>query len=38
MGRVIGLDVSKHSVEVAILEPGSPSCRRRRFVASPAGI
>lgn len=38
MGRVIGLDVSKHSAEVAILEPGSPSCRRLRFVASPAGI
>ncbi len=38
MGRVIGLDVSKHSAEVAILEPGSPSCRRQRFVASPAGI
>ena len=38
MGRVIGLDISKHSAEVAILEPGSSSCKRHRFVASPAGI
>jgi len=38
MGRVIGLDISKHSAEVALLEAGSSSCRRRRFVASPAGI
>jgi transposase len=38
MGRVIGLDISKHSAEVAVLEPGSPSCKRRRFSASPAGI
>lgn len=38
MGRVIGLDISKHSAEVAMLEPGSSSCKRRRFAATPAGI
>ena len=38
MGRMIGLDISKHSAEVAVLEPGSSSCKRRRFVASPVGI
>lgn len=38
MGRVIGLDISKHSAEVAMLESGSSSCKRRRFAANPAGI
>jgi transposase len=38
MGSVIGLDISKHSAEVAILDVGTPSCRRRRFAANPAGI
>jgi transposase len=38
MGRVIGLDISKHSAEVALLEPGTSSCRRRRFAATASGI
>jgi transposase len=38
MGRVIGLDISKHSAEVAVIEPGSAGCRRRRFAANSQGI
>jgi len=38
MGRVIGLDVSKHSAEVAILESGAATCKRGRFAARPASI
>jgi len=38
MGRVIGLDISKHSAEVAMVESASASCKRRRFAATPAGI
>jgi transposase len=38
MSRVIGLDVSKHSAEVAILESGAASCKHRRFAARPAAI
>jgi len=38
MGRIFGLDISKHSAEVAILEPGSSACKRRRFAARPASI
>lgn len=38
MGRVIGLDISKHSAVVAMLEEGSSSCKRQRFAATPEGI
>ena len=38
VGRVIGLDLSKHSAEAAILEPGAETCKRRRFAAKPAAI
>jgi len=38
MSRVIGLDVSKHSAEVAVLVPGRETPERRRFPAQPAAI
>jgi transposase len=38
MGRVIGLDLSKHNAEVAILETGAERCKRRRIAATPAAI
>ncbi|MGH9364460.1 MAG: IS110 family transposase [Thermoanaerobaculia bacterium] len=38
MGRVIGLDVSKHSAEVAVLHPGRSSVERSRFAARPEAI
>ena len=38
MGRVIGLDLSKHTAEVAILRPGAKAPQRWRFPAEPAAI
>ena len=38
MSRVIGLDISKHSAEVAVLVPGRETPERRRFPARPAAI
>ena len=38
MGRVIGLDISKHSAEVAVLQPGTGELQHWRFAAQPAAI
>jgi len=38
MQRTIGLDISKHTAEVAVLRPGVPEPRRGRFPARPAHI
>lgn len=38
MERVIGLDISKHSAEVAVLQPGSGELKRWHFAAEPASI
>jgi transposase len=38
MGRVIGLDISKRSAEVAILVPGTQQLERRRFAADGPSI
>ena len=38
MGRFIGLDLSKHSAEVAVLHPGRSSVERSRFAAHPEAI
>ncbi len=38
MGRVIGLDLSKDSAEVAVLLPGREEPQRRRFAARPAAL
>lgn len=38
MSRVIGLDLSKHSAEVAVLRPGRAAPQRWRFPAEPAAI
>ena len=38
MGRVIGLDLSKDTAEVAVLLPGREEPLRRRFAARPAAL
>jgi len=38
MPRTIGLDLSKHTAEVAVLVPGTSLPRRWRFAATPASI
>jgi len=38
MGRVIGLDISKRSAEVAVLVPGTPQLQRQRFPADRPSI
>jgi transposase len=38
VGRVIGLDISKHSAEVAVLQMGTGELRRGRFAAEPKAI
>jgi transposase len=38
MQRTIGLDISKHTAEVAILRPGSDKPQRGRFAARPDAI
>ena len=38
MGRVIGLDISKRTAEVAILLPGTQELRRHRFTADAPSI
>lgn len=38
MGRVIGLDLSKHSAEVAVLHSGENRVERSRFAACPEAI
>jgi len=38
VGRVIGLDLSKHTAEVAVLWPGAEAPQRWRFPAEPAAI
>jgi transposase len=38
MGRVIGLDISKRTAEVAILLPGTRQLRRQRFAADAPSI
>jgi len=35
---VIGLDISKHSAEVAVLQPGTGALKHSRFAAEPAAI
>jgi transposase len=38
VGRVIGLDLSKHSAEVAVLHPGQSTPQRWRFPAEPGPL
>jgi len=38
VGRVIGLDISKHSAQVAVLQPGTGELQHWRFAAQPAAI